>query len=357
MIENAPADAVRFVASPLAELGSVLHLLTDPTHHVPFRGVAQRLRDDLPADLADELHRLAPLWTGYRLRLLYPLRAESARTIDDELDDIATLDGRRFFEAMVWAILGGHSTAPPAAAMATDSGRREVHAQARVRGTAAWDLAVAHYLEPEATRRRLLDFLSRMHAATQTQWHQVAGLLAADAHARRDVVSQSGTAAALTGLTPSARLVDNPARVVIDKLHRGVIDLRRGPLLALPSVYGWPHLLAKHEHGWPALVHYPLGPAVAHRQPPSAETMQSRLTALSDPTRMQICRLLAREQLSTSELAHRTGMPPPHVSRALRPLREHGLLTQVRSGHYVYYRLNIEVISHLGSDLAAALLR
>jgi DNA-binding transcriptional ArsR family regulator len=357
LIEGATPESLEFVASPIAEIGTLLHLLTDSAHHVPFRDLARRLREDLPQGLASELEALSPLWTGYRCRLLYPLTLAAERTIDEELDDIVALDSDRFFEAVVWAILGGHSGAPSLAAMRTEAGRLEIFERARARGQSALALAEDLYGDPARARARLHGFLRWMQDALGSEWRQVAAALSAEAQLRREITSRRGLATALTGLTTSSRLLSDPGRVVFDKLHHGFIDLRRRPLLALPSVYGWPHLLVKHEPRWPALVQYPLGPAVVHRQIPSADVLRRRLATLSDPSRIRVCRLLAREQLSTGELARRAGVSVPQMSRLLRSLRETGLLLHSRNGHFVLYRLNVEAISQLGSDLVASLLR
>lgn len=357
LIDGAPADGLQFTVSPIAELASVLHLVTDSEHHVPFRDLAARLRARLDTGLAEELDTLSPLWIGYRARVLYPVRLSGVRGIDEELHDLHELDAHRFFEATAWAIRGGHTGSPSAAELRTAAGTREVLQRARSRGTAALTLAEAHVSDPELVRARLLTFLERVHTALSDQWRQVAGALSVEAQLRRRVAGQHGVAAALTGLTPISRLLADPARVVFDKLHRGVIDLRRDPILVLPSVHSWPHMLVKHEPGWLPLVQYPIGPAPAHHEVTSPEVVRRRLAVLADPSRLRACRLVAREPLSTSEIAQRTGMSEPQVSRMLRPLRELDLLRPTRNGHFVLYRLNLEALTQLGSDLVAALLR
>jgi DNA-binding transcriptional ArsR family regulator len=357
LIEGARADHLQFAASPLAELGSLLHLIADPGHHVPFRDLAARLSAALPASLATELDNLSPLWTGYRIRLLYPVRPGSGRSFADELRDLTSLDEGRVFEAIAWGLRGGHSGAPSAADLRTAAGRREVLDRARARGARAHALAESHFTDPGVTRRRLVELLAAAHTVLDEQWRQVAGPLSVEVQVRQSIAGQHGIAAALTGLTPVARMLTDPARVVFDKLHRGFIDLRRASLLALPSVHNWPHVLVKHEHGWPALIQYPIGSALAHHDDVSPEMLRRRLVTLSDPTRLRVCRLIAREPLSTSEIGQRTGMSAPQISRMLRPLREHGLIQRSRNGHFVLYRLNLEMVTRLGADLVAALLR
>jgi hypothetical protein len=47
--------------------------------------------------------------------------------------------------------------------------------------------------------------------------------------------------------------------------------------------------------------------------------------ALTSPARMELCRHLLGEPITTSELAARLGSSEPQVSRALRTLRDAGL--------------------------------
>jgi DNA-binding transcriptional ArsR family regulator len=357
LIDGVPSDRLQFAASPLAELGSLLHLMTDADHHVPFRDVAARLRQGIPADLAAELDALSPLWFGYRARVLYPLRVAAGRSADEELQDLHDLDADRFLEATAWAIRGGHSGAPSVGELETAGGRRELLQRARSRGMQAQALAEACLADPAAVRTRLLGFLERAHAELNSRWRLVAGTLSVEAQLRQRMAGRHGVAAALTGLTPVSRMLENPARVVFDKLHRGIIDLRRDHVLALPSVHSWPHMLVKHEPGWIPLIQYPIGPTAAHQEVTSPEVLRRRLAVLADPSRLRVCRLVAREPLSTSEIARRTGMSAPQASRMLRPLRENGLLLASRNGHFVLYRLDIEAVTQLGSDLLAALLR
>jgi DNA-binding transcriptional ArsR family regulator len=78
---------------------------------------------------------------------------------------------------------------------------------------------------------------------------------------------------------------------------------------------------------------------------------------LSDPVRLDLCRHLVNEGITTSELARRTGMPPPQVSRHLAKLRNVDLLLSTRSGRYVYHRLSVEILRQIGPELLLAIVR
>jgi ArsR family transcriptional regulator len=70
----------------------------------------------------------------------------------------------------------------------------------------------------------------------------------------------------------------------------------------------------------------------------AAETLQKIFKTLSDPTRVRILTLLAREELAVQELMAVLGMAQSRVSRHLAILREAGLLLDRRDGTFVFYR-------------------
>ncbi len=70
----------------------------------------------------------------------------------------------------------------------------------------------------------------------------------------------------------------------------------------------------------------------------AAETLQKIFKTLSDPTRVRILALLAREELAVQELMDVLGMAQSRVSRHLAILREAGLLRDRRDGTFVFYR-------------------
>ncbi len=67
----------------------------------------------------------------------------------------------------------------------------------------------------------------------------------------------------------------------------------------------------------------------------SASTL---LSLLSDPTRVRLLSLLARQELSVAELTQVTELPQSRVSTHLGKLREAGLLTDRRQGASTFYR-------------------
>ncbi|AGK75464.1 ArsR/SmtB family transcription factor [Streptomyces microflavus] len=81
------------------------------------------------------------------------------------------------------------------------------------------------------------------------------------------------------------------------------------------------------------------------------------MRVLSDPLRLQIVTLLARETLCTTHLVEETGARQTNLSNHLRVLREVGVVETEPCGRFTYYRLRPDVIAQLAgqfADLAAS---
>jgi DNA-binding transcriptional ArsR family regulator len=69
--------------------------------------------------------------------------------------------------------------------------------------------------------------------------------------------------------------------------------------------------------------------------------------ALSDPTRREILRLLARGEQTAGYLANRFDMTKPSVSHHFGVLKEADLIRSRRDGQQIYYSLNTTVVQDL----------
>ncbi|MEU1172671.1 ArsR/SmtB family transcription factor [Streptomyces microflavus] len=81
------------------------------------------------------------------------------------------------------------------------------------------------------------------------------------------------------------------------------------------------------------------------------------MRVLSDPLRLRIVTLLARETLCTTHLVEETGARQTNLSNHLRVLREVGVVETEPCGRFTYYRLRPDVIAQLAgqfADLAAS---
>ena len=63
------------------------------------------------------------------------------------------------------------------------------------------------------------------------------------------------------------------------------------------------------------------------------------LSALADPTRLRLLRLLHRQDLCVCELMDAVQLPQYKVSRHLREMRQVGLVEATRSGRWMHYRV------------------
>lgn len=347
---------VTFGLSTLAELTASLHVLTEATHHERDRAWAERIRAALPGPLLRELGSLSALWGSYRARFLLPISAGLDLPIDQELGQIAAMPIDQFAVLAAYALRGGDSGQVLDDVLDRIDLQSQVIERARLRGRDATALARRLFEAPDAFRARVLEFLHDGHAAFFVDvWERTSTELAMDARRRRDCVSRIGLPATLAQLSPSMGLREQPARVHIDKIHHGVVDLSRRPLLVVPSALGWPHLLVKHEPGWPVVLQYPV--KFAGRGPISLDLLHKRLVVLADPVRLKLCRAVAREARTTSELATIWGMSESQISRHLRGLRDAGLVRTSRRGRFVVYELEAGALARLGEDLRDALLR
>jgi DNA-binding transcriptional ArsR family regulator len=353
IFENAPPDAAQVGLSPLTELVAHLHALAQREHHPQAAAEPGLTRDP---ELSEEFHRWSPLWATYRARYLFPFRPLLGRCLADELADIADLPLPRFAEYAGYAVRGGHSGLRLDRILTDPEQQRHLRSTVRQRSTARTELADQLLGSPAAFRDRLLEFLARYNATHfDAEWQALQPRLQAEAHRLRIRIRDKGAAAALAELNPTAAHLERPERVVVDTMHFGIVHLQQ-PYQVIPSYYGWPHYLVKHEAGWPVVIQYALPPGSRPREVTLA-LVRSRLQVLVDPARIRLCRMIVNDGLTTLELARRSGMAAPQVSRHLRKLREAELVLAERNGRLVYYHLNLDAVRMLGSDLELAMRR
>lgn len=357
-VREADAPRIVFGVSPLAELSAALHVLAKPEHHPGHSDWVATTTDRLSGPLSAEAAALAFLWRSYRVGFLLPGPAGPDREIAAELDDVDALPLARFAEEAAYPLRGGGSRRELVGLLDRPPIQDRIRSYARSRSAAEAAAAEQLLTDPAALRGRLRTFLEGcLDAFFDDEWRRLRGALFADAQRRRELLARQGVYTALESLSPAVHTDRDGERVVLDKVHHGVIDARVRPVFALPTAFGWPHLIVQDDASWPAYIQYPLptgGPAVAT---PDLKLMERRLAALADPVRLRLCRSMAREPRSTLELAAISGLGTPTVSRHLRALRLAGLVTTRRHGHFVLYELDIDVAGRLGPDLLTALLR
>jgi DNA-binding transcriptional ArsR family regulator len=353
-----PAD-VHVGRSPLAELMTVLHILAEPDHHPEAQRWAQRLLGTALDDaLTDEMSVLSPLWARLRCRLLFPLDAPLDKSFEDELRHLEKLSLEEFVGLCTQGVLGFLEAVPaartlldePTAARAyvTQCERRSFR-----RGALAYDLVRS----PESVRSRLIGFLRDCGSAFfGSEWRLLHDRLEPAVARLRTDVRRRDLAEVLAGLSPTAVVSKDGSKVRYDKLAIAEIPIGPRPLLLIPSVHGWPHLTVKDEKPFPVVVQFAALEGQAAEQL-TLRQLHDRLSALASPGRMELCRHLLGEPITTSELAQRLGLADTQVSRSIRQLREAGLIESEREGKYIYHRLATGALLRLGQDALATIMR
>ncbi|WP_217207184.1 DUF5937 family protein [Streptomyces sp. AC550_RSS872] len=355
-------ERVAVVPSPLAELGTALHALSESGHHPGLRGWATSVTTRLDPHLADRMCEADFLWRTTFSDLFLPCAgvpggALPGATLAEELDLLDKLTDEQFVDAALEFTCALPYATPSQDVLADAELRRRALDLAAARGPQQLRFSQRLLDDPPRIRAWLRQFLEDCDEAFFADtWSRLRHQLAADARHRTDLLRHKGLAEALTSISAAVILDEAAGRITIDKLRQGHSLIRNGSLLLVPTSLGWPHLMVLHRHGWQPVLHYPVGsPELS--SPSSVEQLTLRMTALSHPVRMQLCRNLARSTYTTSELVQIHGMTAPEISRHLSVLKKAGLITTRRRGRYVLYQLDVASVARLGSDFLEALLR
>ncbi|MDG9707674.1 ArsR/SmtB family transcription factor [Streptomyces sp. DH10] len=344
--------------SALSELMASLHVLAEPEHHPEAAGWAARAAAAGPG-LRDELSVFAPLWARFRCRLFFPRALPLAASLDEELAAVAALPAEDFLELVAPGVLGTTAqSVPPVRELRAGTAAAEDYARRCLRRSyARGELARQLVAAPLELRDRLLAVLRAADTAFFAEdWRTLRAPLEDHAREIRRRLMVRSPADVLTELLPTAARVGPGERVRLDKLQTDEVKVAPRPLVLVPSARVWPHLTVKHEYPSCVVVQY----AVRGTTPAEQLTLRDlhhRLMALTSPARMELCRHLLGEPITTSELAARLGSSEPQVSRALRTLRDAGLVRSTRDGKLVRHRLATDVIQRLGHDVLATVAR
>ncbi|WP_329034366.1 DUF5937 family protein [Streptomyces sp. NBC_01725] len=385
VLEGAGPSRFTVAVSPLAELAASLHVLSvhGHGHHAEHAPWAREVARTAPDAFRAGLRRFSPLWTALRWRGFYtglertersegspglrppgpgsttggsttggptrpPTPSPTRSSVPSPLSRLAV---DRFAELTSYSCASGylgyafdrvlHDPAQAASLRHAASGLPEPHLE----------LAEALLRDPEALRADVLAFIDLCRPVFfAALWAETEPHLTRAAHLVRQRLADDGPAAALAALSPSSVRLADPPRVVFDKVHHAVISPARTPVLLIPTRYGAPHLVVKNEPGLAPVVHFPVDAPVV-----GVTLARSRMLALTDPSRVRLCRLIARQSMTTADLAHRLTMTRPQVSRHLRALRDLGLVRAERNGRYVHYGLDLGAVERIGRDVATAL--
>ncbi|MDF3300607.1 DUF5937 family protein [Streptomyces tropicalis] len=356
-------EQVTAVPSALAELGMALHALSEPGHHFGLRDWAAGVTARLDPHLADRMCEADFLWRTTFSDLFLPCAGLPGdgtlpgRTLAGDLDLLDELSDEQFVDAALEFTCAQAYGSPGPGPLADAGLRRRALELAAARGPQQVRFSERLLADPPRIRAWLRQFLEDCDEVFFAQtWSRVGQGLAADARHKTELLRRKGLAEALGAVSPAVALDEAAARITVDKLGAGRTATADRGLLLVPTSLGWPHLMVLHRYGWRPVLHYPVrSPELA--APPSVEQLALRMTALSHPVRMRLCRSLARSACTTGELARGQGMTAPEISRHLAVLKKAGLLTTRRRGRYVLHQLDATAVARLGSDFLEGILR
>ena len=356
-VTSVSADQYLFAPSPLAELGSALHLLVEPAHHQPQNGWVTAATAGIAPDLMDRIVVADYLWRTSRSDMLLP--AEPRATLAAELDILDALDDETWVRN---ALMTSSCGVVPVrddldSPLVDDTARKVARDRAAARGPRALDFVDHILTHPAAARswvRRLLEDCDTGFFADA--WARVVARLAADARHKRDLLARHGLEAMLAAVSPALTLTASGDRIVVDKLQDRTASASGRGLTFLPSAFSHPHLLVVHTAGCRPVLNYPIL-AGLDEATVSVTGIQDRLHALDHPLRLRLIRSILRTPQTTAQLAETWMVSAPEVSRHLAVLKNAGIVTTRRQGRYVLYEVDIARSARLGTDLIEALLR
>ncbi|WP_349867219.1 DUF5937 family protein [Leifsonia sp. WHRI 6310E] len=362
-VSRVRAEGYRFAPSPLAELGSAVHLLVEPAHHPAQNGWVSSVAASVEPQLFERLIDADFLWRTSRADMLLP--AEPGATLGDELDAVDALSDETWVSAAL--LTSSCGTVPLHRELGSplvDPAARDL-ARERALARGPRQIGFVDYVlddppRARATIRRLLEDCEAAFFAEA--WAQLVPRLTADARLKHDVLATSGLRRLVGTVSPAVTVDDDGTRIVVDKLQDNATTADEAGVTFLPSVLGHPHLLVVHAPGWRPVIQYPVsGSAVAGGAAPgpatTVEVIEERLHALDNPVRLRLARSLIRGPHTTADLAEAWSLSAPEVSRHLAILKQAGFVTTSRRGRYVVYVFDVVAAARLGRDMVEALLR
>ncbi|RNE59026.1 ArsR/SmtB family transcription factor [Cryobacterium tepidiphilum] len=341
--------------SPLAELMACLHVMAEPDHHPESRGWADKMTSQLSDSLRTDLFRFAPLWARYRMRLFYPTSRRLGRPIDDELAELVDMDDDIFLPLAANAIRGRVVDFRSAEDVLTD---RSWVTECQQRSFNRGELASSLIADPRGFRAELASVLRECCTAFfDEEWGRTSARLEASARLVNENLQDGDLLSIVESLSKMASTRGSETTVFFDKLQSASGSVDENGLLLVPSLRGWPHVMVKMDRGLPIVIHYLAQEGFAEGAAQSQDEIRRRLLTLAEPGRWELCRHLIGESITTTELAVRTKLSEPAVSRHLRVMREAGLISSQRDGRQVFHRLHPSLILHLGQDVLSAIIR
>ena len=337
-----PAGRPTTAVSPLVEMGSALHVLSDPSHHR-----ADRWADDIRSRLDAGLTRRtdAWAWASQAIRAA-PFLSPTTTDFDTALAQLRALPPHQ---------LAARLLRPITRAGDLDLARR----WSRSRGSAVTERVDLLIDMPADGVAEFLDFLADTWTVWfAAEWERVEPIVrTATRRFSRQVTSTGSVAKALAALDPSITATANDGGVTIAKVQSARHDVGRRGLAVALSHFVWPHVYVGNVPGQPLLL---ICPTERHERPGGVDSVpevMSRLTTLAHHGRLEVARAIATEPRTAGEIAALWRIDPTLVNRHLRALSAAGLARTTRRGRFVQYSLDHDAVRALGDEVMLLLLR
>ena len=79
----------------------------------------------------------------------------------------------------------------------------------------------------------------------------------------------------------------------------------------------------------------------------NSEQFVGIMESLSDPIRINILELMMDGEICVCDIVKVTGLSQPKISYHIKILKDSGLISDRQEGRWVYYKLNLEVLSEI----------
>jgi DNA-binding transcriptional ArsR family regulator len=333
-----------------------LHVLSAPKHHALQHDWVRAMRS-LPASLRRELaaHSFLYRWTIPNCFL-----PSSATPFEDFEAELARLRSLRADVAAFELLrpIHDHGGRARRRTLADPEVRAVALRRAGTLGAGARRAAALLFDDPHELVERLAHLLEAYwEEAFAAEWARIESKLAESVSAAGREIASDGIFAFLVRLAPQLRVDRDGSSFGLDVPHEHRVALdSQNPLLLVPSVYVWPHVVVNCDAPWPLVLVYRaphLSESLRHVTPPELVRV---LRAVGDATRLRILQQIARRPRSTQELAPLVGLSEAGASKHLRLLAAAGILQTRREGYYVVYSLVHERVETLAADLRRTLL-
>lgn len=302
---------LRFARSPMWETMEALRTIREPQRQAFHLSWLRAVDLDAVAGAAAVLAPLVPR-PGSQPDFLMPVPAGPTTTIDDDLATVAATPPH-----LVERELRISAESP----VASPEVRRGVRAL---------------LADPGGSLARIVDAQRTCwEHLVRPYWSAIDDLLAGDIAHRAAALAGSGLAHVLNGLHRDVTW-SGDVLAIGSRMH-GFSDAVQGRgLVLMPSVFGWPNVVALTDPPWQPTVVYPAR-GVGTLWPPAPPRDAGALGELLGGSRAALLRTLDGEA-STTALARRLGLGLPTTSVHLRVLRDTGLVTARRSGRELLHR-------------------